>query len=71
METEKRGNRMTVEKKKLPIVAMNFMTDRKWHELCLRSRVDHPKYYAKLGEDVEAVKERLRVKLYSKEAVKQ
>ena len=54
----------TVEHEKLgeiPIVDIHLMSDYEWHVSCLKSRLENPEVYREvLGEDVEAVIDRLK-----------
>ena len=54
----------TVEHEELgavPIVDIHLMSDYEWHVSCLKSRLENPEAYREmLGEDVEAVIDRLR-----------
>lgn len=46
---------------KLPLVAIPMMSDYQWPLRCLESRLENPEAYREmLGEDVEAVIDRLR-----------
>ncbi len=45
----------------VPVVDIHLMSDYEWHVSCLKSRLEDPELYRRvLGEDVEAVIDRLR-----------
>ena len=54
----------TVEHERLgeiPVVDIHLMSDYEWHVSCLKSRLENPEVYREmLGEDVEAVIDRLK-----------
>ncbi len=43
----------------IPIVDIPMMSDYKWQEECLKSRLEHPERYEK-SEDVQAVIEKIK-----------
>lgn len=45
---------------KVPLVDIPMMSDYKWQLTSLQSRLDHPEWYATIGEDVEATIAQLR-----------
>lgn len=58
----KAGNAM------IPLVGLKMMTDLKLHKICLESRLENPQPYSNMGEDVEAVIEKLRRTIAEMEA---
>lgn len=45
----------------IPVVDIHLMSDYEWHVSCLKSRLENPEVYREmLGEDVEAVIDRLK-----------
>ena len=44
----------------VPLVDIPMMSDYKWQLTSLQSRLDHPEWYAAIGEDVEATIAQLR-----------
>jgi len=45
---------------KVPLVDIPMMSDYKWQLTSLQSRLDHPEWYAAIGEDVNATIAQLR-----------
>lgn len=44
----------------VPVIELKQMSDLAWHKWGLKSREESPELFTAMGEDVEAVKERLR-----------